>query len=130
MKNAERPPAGTTYLGVSKCAECHEPYVESWTTTKHATAFASLKDVEKAGDPECIVCHAVGFGEKGGFYTIDTTPELANVQCEECHGLVTEHLNDFEKPMRPVTVQVCLKCHTKDNSPDFNYEVYLKKVMH
>jgi hypothetical protein len=130
LKNAERPPAGTTYLGISKCAECHEPYVESWKATKHATAFASLKDVDKAGDPECIVCHAVGFGEKGGFYTIDTTPELANVQCEECHGLDPEHLIDFERPMKPVTVSVCLKCHTKDNSPDFNYELYLKKVIH
>lgn len=130
MKNAERPSAGTTYLGVSKCGECHRPYVESWEKTKHSTALASLEEVGKAADPECIVCHVVGFGEKGGFYTIDTTPDLANVQCEECHGLDSEHVNDFERPMRPVTVQVCLKCHTEDNSPDFNYKVYMKKVIH
>jgi hypothetical protein len=130
MKDTERPPAGTTYVGVSKCGECHQPYVESWEKTKHAKAFASLEKVGKAADPECIVCHTVGFGEKGGFYTIDTTPQLANVQCEECHGLDREHMNNFERPMRPVTESVCLKCHTKDNSPEFNYAVYLKKVIH
>jgi hypothetical protein len=130
MKDTERPPAGTTYLGVSKCGECHQTYVESWRKTKHAAAFASLEKVGKAADPECIVCHTVGFGEKGGFYTIDTTPQLANVQCEECHGLDREHVNDFERPMKPVTESVCLKCHTKDNSPDFNYALYLQKVIH
>jgi hypothetical protein len=130
MKDTERLPAGTTYVGVSKCGECHQTYVESWEKTKHAKAFASLEKVGKAADPECIVCHTVGFGEKGGFYTIDTTPQLANVQCEECHGLDREHMNNFERPMRPVTESVCLKCHTKDNSPEFNYAVYLKKVIH
>jgi len=130
MKAAEAAPAGTTYLGVSKCRECHEPYVKSWEKTKHAAAFASLENAGKALDPECIACHAVGFGEKGGFRSRASTPELANVQCEECHGLDPEHVNDFERPMRPVTEKVCLKCHTAENSPDFNYEAYLKKVIH
>jgi len=130
LKNAEILPAGTTYLGVSKCAECHQTYVESWKKTKHAKAFESLENVGKAADPECVICHAVGYGEKGGFYTMNATPELANVQCEECHGLDRDHLNDFERPLRPVTDAVCLKCHTKDNSPDFNYEVYLKMIIH
>lgn len=130
MKSAERPPSGVTYLGVAQCGKCHQTYVESWKQTKHAAAFASLEEVGKGEDPECIICHSVGFGETGGFYTIDTTPELANVQCEECHGLNREHVNDFEKPMRHVTVSVCLKCHTKDNSPDFDYENYLEKVIH
>jgi len=130
LKNAEQPSAGITYSGVLKCAECHEPFVESWEKTKHARAFASLEDTGKSLDPECLICHTVGFGESGGFYTIESTPKLANVQCEECHGLDREHLDDFSRPMRPVTVSVCLKCHTKENSPDFDYPVYYEKIKH
>jgi hypothetical protein len=127
---SERPPASDTYVGVAKCAECHQLFEESWEKTRHARAFDSLEQVGKSNDPDCIICHAVGFGEEGGFYSIDTTPELANVQCEECHGLDKEHLSDFSGPMKVITEAVCMKCHTRDNSPDFNYPVYLEKIKH
>lgn len=130
LKSSERPVPGTTYLGAAKCAECHQPFFESWKTTRHAGAFASLEDAGKGSDPECIICHAVGFGEKGGFFSMEATPELANVQCEECHGLDRGHIDDFSRPMRPVNETVCLKCHTKENSPDFNYPVYYEKIRH
>lgn len=130
LKESGKPPGGTAYLGVAKCAECHQPFVESWGKTRHARAFASLRQAGKGADPECIACHTVGFGEKGGFYTIETTPELANVQCEECHGPDREHIEDFSRPMKPVSESVCLKCHKKDNSPDFDYERYLEKIRH
>ncbi len=130
LKDAVIPPAGTTYSGVKKCAECHQPFEESWKNTRHSGAFASLEHAGKGADPECIVCHTVGFGEEGGFYTIEATPELSNVQCEECHGLNREHLYDFSAPLRPVTEKVCLKCHTKENSPDFDYPVYFEKIKH
>lgn len=130
LKESAKPQAGDTYLGAARCAECHQPYEESWKTTRHAAAFDSLVHAGKSNDPECIVCHSVGFGEKGGFFTLETTPELANVQCEECHGLDREHIEDFSRPMRPVTEKVCLKCHTRENSPDFDFPVYLKKIIH
>lgn len=130
LKESERPLSGTSYVGVSNCAECHQPFVESWKKTRHAKAFASLDEAGKSADPECVICHTVGFGEEGGFHTIDTTPELANVQCEECHGLNREHVQDFSKPLKKVTESVCLKCHTQDNSPDFDYPLYLKKIIH
>ncbi len=120
----------TTYLGVSKCAECHQLFVESWEKTPHAHAFSSLQESGKSSDPECIVCHVVGFGEKGGFHTIEKTPELANVQCEVCHGLDREHLSDFSRPMKPVTESICIKCHTASNSPDFNFQAYFDKIKH
>lgn len=130
LKESSRPPAGDTYLGAAKCSECHQPYEESWKKTRHAGAFDSLIKAGKSNDPECIACHTVGFGEKGGFFTLETTPELANVQCEECHGLDRQHINDFSRPMTRVTEKVCLKCHTGENSPDFDYPVYLKKIIH
>lgn len=130
LKETERPVEGTSYLGVSKCAECHQPFVESWKKTGHAGAFSSLERVGKSFDPECVACHSVGFGEEGGFYSMKATPGLADVQCEVCHGKGREHLSDFEKPLKPVTESVCLICHTKDQSPDFSYPEYLEKIKH
>ncbi len=130
LRKSEKPPSGTSYLGAARCAECHQPFEKSWKNTRHANAFSSLQETGKSADPECILCHTVGFGEEGGFYSIETTPELANVQCEECHGLDRKHVEDFSRPMRPVTEAVCLKCHTGENSPDFDFKVYLKKIMH
>jgi hypothetical protein len=129
MKEAERPPAGATYAGTEKCAECHKPFFEQWENTRHATAFSSLEEVGKSADPECVVCHVVGFGEKGGFFSLHTTPKLANVQCESCHGLNREHLSDYSS-MQPVAEKVCRKCHTRENSPEFDYQVYLEKIKH
>ncbi|NOZ70255.1 MAG: hypothetical protein GXP46_13675 [Deferribacteres bacterium] len=73
---------------------------------------------------------ASGKKAEGGFYTIETTPGLANVQCEECHGVDREHIEDFSRPMKPVSESVCLRCHKKDNSPDFDYQRYLEKIRH
>ncbi|MEW6600216.1 MAG: multiheme c-type cytochrome [Nitrospirota bacterium] len=130
MKEREKTSSGDTYLGVSRCAECHQPYEDSWKKTRHAAAFDSLVKAGKSNDPECVACHAVGFGEKGGFFSLEMTPELANVQCEECHGLDREHPEDYSRPMKKVTEETCLKCHSRENSPDFDYPVYLKKITH
>jgi len=61
---------------------------------------------------------------------MESTPELSNVQCEECHGLDRDHLKDYSKPMMPITEAVCLKCHTHENSPEFNYKIYYEKIKH
>jgi hypothetical protein len=121
---------GSTYSGVEGCGLCHQLFVESWQKTRHARAFESLKKVGKERDPECLVCHTVGFLKEGGFHSIETTPGLANVQCESCHGLHPEHVEDFSAPLPDVGREVCLGCHTGENSPEFNYETYLEKIKH
>jgi len=130
MKETERPLKETAYLGVAECAKCHQPFIDTWKKTGHAKALLSLEKTGKSSDPECLVCHTVGFGEDGGFYSVATTPELANVQCEVCHGTGKDHIMDFSKPMTPVTEYVCMRCHTKDKSPDFSYKDYLEKIKH
>jgi len=129
LKEDIKPLTEVKYLGAERCAECHQPFVESWKKTKHASAISSLEHAGKSFDPECVICHTVGFGE-GGFYSMEATPGLANVQCEVCHGPGREHLADFEKPLNAITESVCLKCHTRDTSPDFSYKNYLEKVKH
>jgi len=70
-------------------------------TTTMATSFENLKpgvkaaEKKKAGldgdkdytaDADCLRCHTTGYGKPGGFTSIAETPDMANVQCEECHG--------------------------------------------
>jgi len=89
------------YIGVQKCKACHIKQYKSWADTAMATSFESLKpgvkaaEKQKAGidpakdythDSMCLECHTTGYGKPGGFTSIEETPNLANVQCESCHG--------------------------------------------
>lgn len=117
------------YLGAAKCMECHAPYNESWQRTKHALALDTLRRAGKSRNPECVACHTTGYGEEGGFYSDTATPGLSGVQCEVCHGPGREHARDF-RPMQKVVEPVCLKCHTEENSPSFDYKVYFERINH
>ncbi|MCK5237613.1 MAG: hypothetical protein KAR06_11615 [Deltaproteobacteria bacterium] len=119
-----------SYIGASICARCHQPFMEGWQSSRHAKAFNSLEEVGKSMDPECIKCHSTGHGEEGGFYSAVSTPELANVQCEVCHGPGREHLADYDMPMKPVGKSTCLGCHTEEQSPEFDFGHYLEKIKH
>jgi len=89
------------YVGAKKCKACHIKQFKSWATTTMATSFENLKpgikadEKKKAGldadkdytaDAGCLKCHTTGYGKPGGFISIAETPDLANVQCESCHG--------------------------------------------
>jgi hypothetical protein len=51
---------------------------------KVAAGLDPDKDYTK--DAECLPCHTVGYGQKGGFVDIEKTPNHAGVGCEMCHG--------------------------------------------
>ena len=51
---------------------------------KVAAGLDPNKDYTK--DAECLPCHTVGYGQKGGFVDIEKTPNHAGVGCEMCHG--------------------------------------------
>ncbi len=96
------PSQGTnSYVGVGRCRPCHLQQAESWKNTKMANAFELLKpgvratEKKAAGldpqknythDPACLPCHTTGYNQPGGFKSIETTPQLAGIQCEMCHG--------------------------------------------
>jgi hypothetical protein len=120
----------STYFGYESCVDCHQPFVERWSATRHANAYASLEAVGKSRDPECVKCHSTGYGEEGGFYSVTATPGLTNVQCEQCHGPGKDHLSDYNVPMASIEESVCLRCHSKENSPDFDFKTYIKKINH
>jgi hypothetical protein len=89
------------YVGIDGCKVCHMPHFESWETTRMSRAFDLLKpgqrveakrkagldpDRDYSADEQCVRCHVTGFGQPGGFVSRESTPEMANVQCEMCHG--------------------------------------------
>ena len=89
------------YVGTKNCKKCHIKQWKSWSETKMANAFETLKpgvaaerkaelelDPEKdySTDAECVRCHVTGYGKEGGFTSIGETPELVGVGCEMCHG--------------------------------------------
>ena len=78
------PKPGPEYLGEKKCKKCHIKEHKTWAETKHANAFECLTDKYKK-DEECLKCHTTGMGE-GGFVSVEETPELLGIQCEQCHG--------------------------------------------
>ena len=60
-------------------------------------------------------------------------PELANVQCEVCHGYATEHLNDGKPiPTLKPALALRVKRHTPYRAPDFqtNAKVVFDGIKH
>ncbi len=86
------------YVGSKRCGECHEKAYEIWEKSKHSHAYQTLVDAKRPSlrqyDPECIVCHTVGFGYQGGFKDAVATKHLMNVGCESCHGPGSLHASD------------------------------------
>lgn len=116
------------YTGWKSCEECHEQLADGWQKTKHAKAFDDLKKSKQEGLPDCQRCHVIGYGDQGGFIDYELTPELVNVQCEECHGAGKAHVTDPRKK-GSITAkpdeQKCRKCHTPGQDKNFDY---VKKI--
>ena len=141
------------YVGVKKCRICHMPQHRSWQQTNMAKVFELLKpgvraeakqshnldpDKDYTKDESCIGCHSTGYGE-GGFESIATTPDLAGVTCEACHGpgggflkpnLMSLSNKEYKRAdvvaagLIIPTAETCQKCHN-EKSPfykPFNFE--------
>jgi len=115
---------------VNECASCHVDIVESYKRTAHATAFRALVEANQDYNPECVRCHVTGFDSPEGFVNARQTPDLANVQCEACHGNAAEHVADPSRPYGKVQPRQCFVCHTKENSPDFVFFKYWDMIKH
>jgi hypothetical protein len=89
------------YVGTKDCKKCHIKQWKSWSETKMANAFDTLKpgvvaerktelgldpDQDYTTDENCVKCHVTGLGAEGGFVSEADTPELVGIGCEVCHG--------------------------------------------
>ena len=126
----ELPATGGIYVGSASCKGCHAEAYAIWKNSKHSHAYQTLVSHGHAADPECLTCHTVGFGFQTGFVSIETTSNLPDVGCENCHGVGGNHVKNPQKGYGQITEVNCLTCHTAQNSPKFDYEVYLPKIQH
>jgi len=117
------------FVGEQVCARCHAAESQQWRTTAHSLAWETLQRVKKDATPECIPCHVVGFRQAGGFQTDARTPQLVNVQCENCHGMGTEHGDGWLKRHK-VDVGTCLTCHNQERDPEFDFAAKFPLIVH
>jgi hypothetical protein len=116
------------------CVNCHQGVVDSWSRTPHAKAYQVLVKAGKEKNEDCLRCHVVGL-KSGGFNPADPQPILAGVQCESCHGPGYQHAiaNDSDRKGTIVgrpDEEVCRKCHTREQSPNFKFKTYWEKIKH
>ncbi|MDZ7263144.1 MAG: multiheme c-type cytochrome [candidate division KSB1 bacterium] len=137
--NREQYRAMKMFVGAEACRKCHADQYDQWKKTGHATAFQRLQKEGMQEAMACLQCHTTGFAQYNGFYSIKETPEMANVQCESCHGIGQLHVQSIEKMksgklraaiLSPITEETCLGCHTAERDPDFQYTAALGKVKH
>ncbi len=134
------------FVGTKKCKKCHLKEYKSWAETKMAQTFEVLKpeirteakiaaglDPAKdyTADATCLPCHTTGYGKEGGFVDIATTPELAGVSCEMCHGAGATYIQDELMSLKnkaykmadvvaagmvaEVSAERCTACHNSDS---------------
>jgi hypothetical protein len=149
------------YVGSKKCKMCHIKEWKSWSETKMAKAYDTLKpgvraeqkkaagldpDKDYTTDATCVRCHTTGYGEAGGFVDIESTPELAGVGCEMCHGAggtytKSEHMSLKNKEYKKadlvavgmtdtVTAAQCDTCHNSESpfvGDDYVFDFEAKK---
>jgi hypothetical protein len=123
-----RIPRESPFVGAISCKRCHESNYRNWLKTKHAKASQTIVSSPKYSQEECLACHSTGYGKMGEYATVEEIPfYLRGVQCEACHGEGKGHPGKGGIE-RKVTLGVCRNCHTKDQSPTFNYIAYLEKI--
>jgi hypothetical protein len=130
----------TIFAGSGQCKECHEKAYKAWQKSGHARAIHALERTGDQFNPECVECHVTGNGVSGGYVNLLRTPNLANIHCEQCHGPSITHaskpqeahpgIGQLQQIRRTVRKDYCLRCHTEENSPRFNFEQYWAKIAH
>jgi len=106
-------PDQSRYVGVDQCTTCHQEERAFWDKTRHAQAYGTLEAGHKQFNLDCVSCHVTGY-EKPGGSTVTHVAGLTSVQCENCHGPGSRHVeNPAEKAFlgpKP-TVALCPSCH-------------------
>jgi hypothetical protein len=128
-----------TYAGEDKCRSCHTAAYRITHASGHAHAYATLVKKGSEYDPECLRCHTVGYGARDGFINLQKTPNLAGVQCENCHGRGTAHIQAVQSGktgraatlmLRAMTPNSCVRCHDEENSANFQFATFWPKIKH
>lgn len=127
------------FVGSKACQECHETEYNNFVkfskkakSYEHiAKMFPKLKEEEKK---ECFSCHTTGYG-KGGFVSIEKTPQFSDVGCETCHGPGQEHIEaggdpELIKGKGSLSIENCTSCHINERVQAFNFKPLLYGGVH
>jgi hypothetical protein len=125
-------PVPERYETSEACRKCHPAEYRAWQKTRHARAYESIKKARRQDDPECILCHTMGYGRPGGFASMAKTPGLGRVTCQACHVVTSDHADRKIKPEPKINIhsRLCMSCHGPVQSPDFDYFVAKPKILH
>ncbi|HEY3414467.1 MAG TPA: multiheme c-type cytochrome [Armatimonadota bacterium] len=128
------------WAGSYMCASCHSVEFNQWKTTKHFAAMVTLEQKDggqAAKRADCVGCHVVANDKPGGYSVAMPRWDLKGVGCEACHGPAAAHVDarlrqlaDPSKMIANPGQTVCVTCHTKDNSPAFDFATYHQKIVH
>ena len=118
-----------TYVGSLACKDCHpEEYENFMTYAKKSVSFQSIerrmKHLTSEEIRECYPCHTTGYGQPGGFVSLEETPHLKNAGCEVCHGPGAEHARtettaSIKKKMNKKDCEIC---HISERVKAFKYK--------
>lgn len=114
-----------SYVGQGACSGCHGDKFTEWSGTAHASALSTLQNIGQGSNPACLPCHTVGKDQQTGFIDVATTPHLADVGCENCHGPAGWHKysdHDLIRPVVSIDPKICGGCHQDSHHP--TYEEY------
>ena len=133
VKEQLQPKSGErgAYLGLGNCQRCHPDEFDAYAETRHARSYATLSAVFMHRDSGCIPCHSTGHGEPGGFGGVrvrGAQTDLIDVQCEACHGPGAAHSRDGR--YLDSARESCVKCHTAEQDPEFNFEKAWERIAH
>ena len=116
------------FLTERVCSKCHADVWEAVKASSHQMAHASLRKKGQGYNPECLVCHVVGYEYRNGYDDVPPYNKLSNVQCEACHGYGSAHSRDGR--MLELARASCVECHDEENSPHFEFATYWEKIKH
>ncbi len=118
-----------TYTGVDTCKNCHPEEYKDFLDRNFNLAWNVLKMRGDHDNPRCLKCHTTGYGRPGGFVSEAKTPELANKQCEACHGPGSNHAGNPGNASHRKKLKIseaahnnCIDCHLcMDAHKDVNF---------
>jgi len=122
--------------GTQSCAACHQQDCTAWDGSKHAHAWDTLVEKGFHVDGYCQQCHTTGFGLPGGFESArrsgvsGVAVQRRDVGCESCHGPSLAHTLQPKTRTPFAAADQCVRCHDRDNSPNFVYATYWQTILH